>query len=153
MLGKITPQPDFLGRAPVTAADRPDIAIGVQHHDGPVAQIVTVVAFAGRTSLCAPILEITDGPATAIFVIPERRFGAILELPPRHVIAVAELLRASLLVGQIPCSKRRPVNLPNQPGGSFGALRMLAGRNVARANQGKGATRLRGRGSLFGRFR
>src|SRR5205807_1952997 len=92
----------------VTAAQRLRIAIGVQHHDVPVAQIITVVAFVGRTGLGAPIREITGRGAIAIFVVRQGGFGAVLELTPCLVIAVSKLIRAPLLISQIPAAKTVP---------------------------------------------
>lgn len=89
---KIAPQPGFLRRAAVRATHGLDLVIGVQHHDVPVAQIVTVVAFAGGTSLRTPIFEITDGGAIAIFVISQCGLRAVLEPAPGLVIAVPKLM-------------------------------------------------------------
>jgi hypothetical protein len=135
MLPKIAPQPGFLRRAAVTATHGLDPAIGVQHHDVPVAQIVTVVAFAGGTRLRTPIFEITDGGAIVIFVTSQCGLRAVLEPAPGLLIAVPKLIGASSLVSQIPSSKDRAGNLLNQPGGGLGALEMLAAGDVARANQ------------------
>ena len=152
ILRKIAPQPSFLGRASFTAAHGLHIAIRVQHHDVPAAQVITVVAFAGRTRLLAPIPEVTGGLGIAILVIPQRGLRAVLELTPGLVIAVPKVLRAAFLLSQIPSSKDRAGNLLNQPGSGLGVLEVLAGGNVGRAHQREGRSGWLALAGLLGPF-
>lgn len=132
---RIAPQPGFLRRAAVRATHGLDLVIGVQHHDVPVAQIVTVVAFAGGTSLRTPIFEITDGSAIAIFVISQCGLRAVLEPAPGLVIAVPKLM-GGLLSRKPDPQQQRPCRVSAQSAWRWlGALEMLAAGDIARANQ------------------
>src|SRR5438876_105246 len=75
--------------------------------------------FKDRTKPALGNHEYGDRAAAGYFVVPQGGFGAVLELTPCLVIAVSKLIRAPLLISQIPRSKDRAGNLRNQPGRSL----------------------------------
>src|SRR6267154_5430346 len=85
MLCQILFQPGFLRRAGTAPPKVFRIAIGVQHHNVPIAQVITVVALARWPGLRSPILEIRRRLWIGILMIPKRWPGPVLELAPRRV--------------------------------------------------------------------
>src|SRR5437899_5929994 len=141
VLREIPLQPGFLRRASRAAPQGLRITIRIQHHNVPVAQVVAIVALARWSRLCSPILEIARRGAICVLMISQSRFRPVLKASPRRVVAILEVLRASLFVGQIASGKNCARNLLNQLGRRFGALQILATGNVARADEYKSPLR------------
>ncbi len=96
--GQVVAEPALLG-APGGAAD--DLAVGVEHDDVPVAQVVAVPPerrFPGRG---AELAEVPGGLGHAVFVVPECRVGTGLLATPGRVIAPGELRGRSRLIGVV----------------------------------------------------
>ena len=101
----------------------------------PAAQIVAIEPLVGRPSLLTPILEIAGGGVARIFMIAQGGFGAVLESPPRRVIAILELFRDSPFVGQVTRSEYSTWDPLDELGSCVGALQVIAGGDITRANQ------------------
>src|SRR5712672_4585247 len=112
-------QPGFLRRAGTAPPKVFRIAIGVQHHNVPIAQLVTVVALARWPGLRSPILEIRRRLWIGILMIPKRWPGPVLELAPRRVVTILEVRRASSFVCQVAGRKNCPRDLFDQFGCSL----------------------------------
>ena len=94
-LGKIRAQPHLLRRADVHR----DVA--VQRHDVPVAEVVAVIALAGRASGRAEVIEIAARVRRDIVVIAGHRLGAGLEPAPGRVVAVLVVGARAVRIGVV----------------------------------------------------
>src|SRR5438046_8039059 len=68
-------------------------------------------------------------------MIAQGGFGAVLESPPRRVIAILELFRDSPFVGQVTRSEYSTWDPLDELGSCVGALQVIAGGDITRANQ------------------
>ena len=74
-------------------------------------------------------------------MIPKSRFGPVFEAAPGRVIAIFEIFRAPVFVGQVACGKNRPGDLLDQLGCRPGSFRILTTSNIAGTDQNKSALR------------
>ena len=88
----------------------------------PDAEIVAVIAFTDRASAIAPILEVSRGVWTAIFVISRSGSGAVFEAAPGRPVAVSEVGGAAAFVGEIASGEDGSRDFLDEFGGGFCAL-------------------------------
>src|SRR6266480_7465227 len=74
-------------------------------------------------------------------MIPQSRFGAVFETTPGRVIAILELFRTPLSIGQVACGKDRPGDLLDQLGCRLRSFWILATSDVACTDENKSSIR------------
>ena len=114
----------------------------------PRAKVEAVISLARGSRLLTPIMKISRGSRLSILMIPQSRPCPFLKLSPRRSITILKFRSAALLVRQVPGGKHRSRYFLDEFGGSPSPIQVLAARNVARSNKGKGLSvgeRLRGR--------
>src|SRR5215213_5192139 len=111
---EIGAQPYLLGRAGAAATDLR--AVGVDHHDMPGSQVVTVVALDGIAGRATEIAKVAGGASGPILMIPNRGAGAVLVATPARRVAGGELLRGPSLVDVVTKGRDRATETIEQSG-------------------------------------
>src|SRR5579871_885503 len=102
----------------------------------PHTEVKAVVALADRARAVAPIAEVIAGVGRAVFVVTQRRVGAVLETAPRRAVALMKFGGIAVFVGQVAGGKNLARDFLDELGGSFGSGKSgTASGYVARADK------------------
>src|SRR6476660_8631179 len=141
MICEVCLQPRLLRRPRAAPTQTIAVAIGIECHDVPAAQLETVVALAWGAGLRAPILEIATGCRVDVLVITQGGPGTVLESPPRRSVTKLKFIGTSAFVGQVTRGKYGSRDLLNQQCRCPCTLRLLAASDIACTYQNVGFLR------------
>src|SRR5918998_5923381 len=142
VVGEVSAESAPLGGAPVTPTNL--LAVAVEGHDVPGAQVVGVVASAGLPRTPSEVIEVGLRPGGVVVVVASRGPGALLVLAPGGIVAVAELLAGAVLVGVVAEGKDGSPYFAHKPC-RFAVGLEIASSDVSRADQ-RHSPRLSGAG-------
>src|SRR5882762_551353 len=138
-------QPLSLRRAGIAPAHL--IAFAVDDNDVPRPKIVAVVALLRIARRLAKIARVPGCPIAVIFVIPNRRPGAILKSAPGRPIAIGELVVGTVRIREVTHGKYHSRNLVDELRRSLSPFQLPARRNISGAYEN--GVRSGGRRSLL----
>src|SRR5687768_14337657 len=99
MRRQILPQPLFLGRSGLAAADAR--TVGIQHDDVPAGIVVAIIALGGLAGRGAEVVVIAACSYSVIFVISDRGPRPRFMPAPRRLVAVRKLSAGTVVVNII----------------------------------------------------
>ena len=141
--GEVLLEPLVLLGAGAAAADQ--LAVAVQHHEVPAAEVVAVPALAALPGRGSEVGEVARGAGRAVLVVAHRRLGAPLVAAPGRVVAALELAGLAVVLLRVAGDADHPGRGVEEPRGGLVAVGPARG-DVAEAEQHRVALYLGERG-------